>query len=186
MLPKQFDSFGLNADRAPQLKAIVMLLHSHYRLACIALVMCLSWTTQSQTRNLTNWIGKYPLVVASKPRRGLYTSPELRSRLIRLLGRKYYRRLVYDYYVMSKIESTDGYLVAQMCEQHACPSSASFMAVNLTKGDIHVGFWLSGSVEWFHTTGMARDLPPNVRQKAWWTNVPLAPDKVREVTRGAT
>ncbi len=131
-------------------------------------------------------MGKYPLVSGSKPRRGIYTSPELRRKLTALLGRNYYRQLVYDYYVMSKIESIDGYLVAQMCKQHACPSSASFMVVNLTKGDIHIAFWRSGYIEWFHTTGTAKDLPNDVLQKAWWLNVPTAADKIREITRGAT
>jgi hypothetical protein len=164
----------------------VMLLQSHRRLfLCIAALICAS-SVQSQSANLTSWIGRTPLIPNSKPRRGIYTSPELRGKLTTLLGRKYYRRLVYDYHVMSPIESIDGYLVAQMCKQHACPSGASFMAVNLTKGDIHVAFWRSGYVEWFHTTGKAKDIPNDVLQKAWWMNVPATPDKVREITRGAT
>lgn len=157
--------------------------HRHLMLT-LALVIPLSAVAQPQTHNLSDWIGKTPLVPKVKPRRGIYTSPELRPRLIALLGRKYYRRLVYDYYVMARIESIDGYLVAQMCRQHFCPSDASFMAVNLTTGDIHVAFWHSGDIEWFHTTGKAKDLPPNVRHKPWWMNV--APDRVREVTRNAT
>ena len=160
----------------------VMLLHSHRRLTfCIALLICFPSLVQSQ--NLADWVGKYPLIPKSKPRRGVYTSPELRGKLTALLGRKYYRRLVYEYYVMSQIESVDGYLVAQMCQQHFCPSSASFMAVNLTKGDIHVAFWRSGHIEWFHTTGTAKDLPYNVLHKAWWMNVLITHDKVREITR---
>ena len=135
---------------------------------------------------MASWIGRTPLVPGAKPRRGIYTLPKMRGKLTALLGRKYYRRLVYDYYVMSTIESVDGYLVAQMCEQHACPSGASFMAVNLTKGDIHVAFWRSGYIEWFHTTGKAKDLPKDVVQKAWWLNEPTTRENVREVTRGAT
>ncbi|MEK6337308.1 MAG: hypothetical protein AABM67_20490 [Acidobacteriota bacterium] len=106
-----------------------MSLRSYQRLIlCIALLVCFSSVAQAQSGNLNDWIGKYPLVVNSKPRQGIYTSPELRAGLTALLGRKYYRRLVYDYYVMKKIEVIDGYLVAQMCKQHFCPSSASFMA----------------------------------------------------------
>jgi hypothetical protein len=163
-----------------------MLLQSHRPFTlCIALLICSS-SAQSQGGNLAKWIGRTPLIPKSKPRRGIYTSPELRGKLTTLLGRKQYRRLVYDYYVMSPIESIDGYLVAQMCKQHACPSGASFMAVNLTKGDIHVAFWRSGYIEWFHTTGKAKDLPDDVLQKAWWMKVPTTPDNVREITRGAT
>ena len=139
---------------------------------------------QPRTRNLSDWIGKTPLVPKVNPRRGIYTSPELRPRLIALLGRKYYRRLVYAYYVMSPIESIDGYLVAQMCRQHFCPRDASFMAVNLTNRDIHVAFWHYGTIEWFHTTGKANDLPDKVLHKPWWMNT--TPERVREVTRGAT
>jgi hypothetical protein len=152
----------------------------------MTLLFCVPSVVQSQNGNLARWIGRTPLIPQSKPRRGIYTSPELRGKLTALLGRKYYRRLVDDYYVMSKIESIDGYLVAQMCKQHSCPSSASFMAVNLTKGDIHVAFWRSGYIEWFHTTGKAKDIPNDVLQKAWWMKVPATPDKVREITRGAT
>jgi hypothetical protein len=163
-----------------------MLLQSHRHLVLgIVLLICTS-SVHSQGSNLASWIGRTPLIPKSKPRRGIYTSPELRGKLTALLGRKYYRRLVYDYYVMAPIESIDGYLVAQMCKQHACPSGASFMAVNLTKGDIHVAFWRSGYIEWFHTTGKAKDLPGDVLQKAWWMKVPTSPDKVREITRGAT
>ena len=150
----------------------------------IVLLIPFSVAAQAPTRNLSDWIGKTPLIPKVKPRRGIYTSPELRGKLIALLGRKYYRRLVYDYYVMPRIESIDGYLVAQMCKQHFCPSSASFMAVNLTTGHIHVAFWRSGHIEWFHTTGKAKDLPYNVRQKPWWMNVEA--ERVREITRGAT
>lgn len=161
----------------------VMLLPSCRRITlCIALLVWSSSIAYSQTANLADWIGKYPLIPNSKPLRGIYTSPVLSGKLKALLGRKYYRRLVYDYYVMAKIESIDGYLVAQMCKQHFCPSSASFMAVNLTNGDIHVAFWRSGYIEWFHTTGKSKDLPYAVLHKPWWMNG--SADKVREVTRG--
>jgi hypothetical protein len=162
-----------------------MLLQSHRRLTlCIAVLLCACSVAQSQNGNLAGWIGRYPLVPKSKPRRGIYTSPELRGKLMVLLGQKYYRRLVYDYYVMPKIQSINGYLIAEMCKQHSCPTDASFMAVNLTTGDIHVAFWRSGTVEWFHTVGKAKDLPYDVLNKPWWMNVP--PDRVSEVTRDAT
>ncbi|HEY8226839.1 MAG TPA: hypothetical protein VIG25_16275 [Pyrinomonadaceae bacterium] len=162
-------------------KTSLLILHPSGLILSFALLISLSTAAQSQTDELSNWIGQYPLIPKVNPRRGIYTSPELRPKLIALLGRKYYRRLVYDYYVMAKIESIDGYLVAQMCRQHFCPSAASFMAVNLTRGDIHVAFWRSGYIEWFHTRGKAKDLPDSVRRKPWWMNV--TPDKVREVTR---
>jgi hypothetical protein len=159
------------------------MLHKTYLrfILCIALVICTSTVARPQSGDLTDWIGKTPLIPKSNPPRGIYTSPKLRGRLTALLGRKYYRRLVYDYYVMAPIESIDGYLIAQMCKRHFCPSSASFMAVNLTTGHTHVAFWRSGYVEWFHTTGKAKDLPSQVRQKPWWMNV--VPDRLNEITR---
>ena len=108
----------------------------------------------------------------------------MRPKLLSLLGPKYYRRPVYDYYVMGKIEMVDGYLIAEMCKQHFCSSSASFMAVNLNHGDIHVAFFRSGHVEWFHTTGKAKDLPYNVLHKPLWMQGTGAVDKVDETTRG--
>ena len=57
---------------------------------------------KNRVSGLEDWIGKYLLVPQSKPRRGIYTSPGLRRRLTVLLGTKYYRCLVYGYYVMGK------------------------------------------------------------------------------------
>lgn len=177
-------SLKFDVESAPVSSIVMLLSLCRHFVLMIALLIPFSVATQSPTRNLSDWIGKTPLVPKVNPRRGIYTSPELRPRLIALLGRKYYRRLVYAYYVMAPIESIDDYLVAQMCRQHFCPHDASFMAVNLTKGDIHVAFWHSGYIEWFHTTGKAKDLPYNVLHKPWWMNV--TPDRVREITRGAT
>jgi len=162
-----------------------MLPRFHRLIFVIALVICFSSVAQAQSSNLADWVGKYPLIPKSKSRRGIYTSTELRGKLTALLGRKYYRRLVYDYYVMSPIKSIEGYLIAEMCQQHFCPSNASFMAVNLTRGDIHVAFWRSGKIEWFHTIGTAKELPYDVLHKPWWMNVPITPGKVSEITRGA-
>jgi len=153
------------------------------KLLAIVVLVLISLSAQAQTRSLSDWIGKTPLVPNVTPRQGVYTSPEIRPTLIALLGQKYYRRLVNDYYVMAPIELIDGYLVAQMCRQHFCSQDASFMAVNLTSGDIHVAFWHSGTIEWFHTTGMAKDLPNNVLHRPWWLN--STPVKVREVTRSS-
>ena len=140
---------------------------------CFLLVCACPLSAMNDLTSLKDWVRKYPLVSGSKPRRGIYTSPALRPKLLRLLGAKSYKRLVNDYYVMSQIEFIDGYLIAQMCEQHACPASSSFMAVNLGSGDIHVAFFREGHVEWFHTMGKAKDLPYNVLHKPWWMRAPV-------------
>jgi hypothetical protein len=163
-----------------------MLLPFHLRVGlCIALMACSASVALSQGDRLNDWIGKYPVVVKSKPRRSIYNSPELRLRLLKLLGAKYYRRLADGYYVMGKIENIDDYLIAEMCEQHNCPASSSFMAVDLRAGDIHVAFYKLGYVEWFHTKGKAKDLPHNVLHKPWWMQGPGIVTKVTETTRRA-
>jgi hypothetical protein len=164
-----------------------MLLPFHCQVAlCIALLVCSASVTHSQDERLNDWIGKYPVAVKSNPRRSIYNSPALRPRLLKLLGAKYYRRLADGYYVMSEIENIDGYLIAEMCEQHNCPASNSFMAVDLRAGDIHVAFYSLGCVEWFHTKGKANDLPHNVLHKPWWMQGPGIVTKVTETTRRAT
>jgi hypothetical protein len=153
---------------------------------CVALLLCSASVAQCQGESLNDWIGKYPVVPRSKPRRSVYNSPALRPQLLKLLGAKYYRRLANGYYVMGQIENIDGYLIAEMCEQHNCPASNSFMAVNLQAGDIHVAFYNLGYVEWFHSRGKAKDLPHNVLYKPWWMQGPGIITKVTETTRRAT
>jgi hypothetical protein len=152
----------------------------------VALLFCCSTTSlaQNELTTLSEWVGKYPVTVKSKPRQSIYNAPALQPRLLKLLGAKYYRRLANRYYVMSPIKTIHGYLIAYMCEQHFCPHNSSFMAVNLSEGDIHVAFFSHGSVEWFHTKGKAKDLPHEVLHFPWWMQAKGAVEKVRETTRG--
>jgi hypothetical protein len=154
-------------------------------LPCIAMLLCPAALGQSPSKPLSEWIGKTPVVINSRPRRSVYTSEPLRSRLLTLLGRKKYLQLTNFYYTMAPIEKVDGYLIAIMCERHFCPHNSSFMAVNLSEGDIHVAFFSHGYVEWFHTKGKSRDLPSNVLNKLWWMQSPTSVEKVIEKTRRA-
>ncbi len=164
-----------------------MLLSPHRRVTlCLAFILCSAFVAHAQNKALTDWIGKYPVVVKSKPRRSIYNSPTLRPRLLRLLGTKHYRRLANFYYTMSPIKNIDGYLIAFMCEHHFCPHNSSFMAVNLNEGDIHVAFFSDGYVEWFHTKGKAKDLPHDVLYDAWCMQSPGIVTKVVEKTKRAT
>ena len=158
----------------------------HCRIAlCVAVLFCSATASRSQ-ETLADWIGKTPVVVKSKPRRSIYDSPLLKPRLIKLLGKKHYLRLANFYYTMSPIAKVDGYLIAFMCEQHFCPHNSSFMAVNLTAGDIHIGFFSDGYVQWFHTAGTAKDLPHDVLYYPWWMQSPTAVTRVVEKTKRAT
>lgn len=164
-----------------------MLLSIYWRLTlCVALFVCSASIALPQDENLADWVGKTPVVVKSKPRRSIYNSPTLRPRLLKLLGRKHYLRLANFYYTMSPIKKVDGYLIAFMCEHHFCPHNSSFMAVNLTEGDIHVAFFSDGYVEWFHTKGKAKDLPHDVLYYPWWMQSPTAVRRVVEKTKRAT
>ncbi len=163
----------------------MLLIHQRLTLS-IGLVVCFASFADAQTQGLADWIGKYPVVVQSKPRRSIYNSPVLRPRLLKLLGTRRYRRLANFYYTMSPIKNVDGYLIAFMCEHHFCPHNSSFMAVNLNEGDIHVAFFSDGYVEWFHTKGKAKDLPHDVLYDPWWMQSPTAVTRVVEKTKRAT
>jgi hypothetical protein len=164
----------------------VMLLRFHWRLTLgLVVLFCGPSLTVAQKDDLNDWVGKYPVVVKSKPRRSIYNSPTLRPRLVKLLGSRRYRRLADFYYTMSPIKNVDGYLVAFMCERHFCPHNSSFMAVNLNDGDIHVAFFSDGYVEWFHTKGDAKALPHDVLYYPWWMQPPGAVRKAVEKTKPA-
>jgi hypothetical protein len=164
-----------------------MLLPIHYRLTLpVALVIASATVAHAQQETLADWIGKTPVVVKSKPRQSIYNSPLLKPRLIRLLGKRRYLHLANFYYTMSPIKNVDGYLLAFMCEHHFCPHNSSFMAVNLTDGDIHVAFFSDGYVEWFHTKGKTKDLPHDVLYYPWWMQSPTAVTRVVEKTKRAT
>jgi hypothetical protein len=132
-------------------------------LVVLFLVSCgVNISAQQDLAYLRDWVGKNPISLPGEPPRNIYQSQPLRRKLIRLLGRRSYRRLLNYYYVMGPVKIVGDYVIVDRCERHNCDESSSFMAVNVRGGDIHVAFYKLGRLEWFHTRGKAQDLPQDV------------------------
>ena len=146
-----------------------------------------SVVAQSDLGYLRKWVGKSQMNIPGEPYRNLYRTRPLQRRLVKLLGRKYYNRLLNDCYVMGGVAlaGTD-YIVAPCCEHHNCDENSSFMAVDFRRGDVHVAFYKLGKLEWFHSKGTARDLPRDVLDNEWFQIYGPFVKSTTEVTRRAT
>lgn len=131
-------------------------------LLVLFLVSCSARSSAQDLGYLREWVGKYPTSTPGEPPRNIYRSQPLGRKLIRLLGKRSYRRLLKDYYVMGPVSVVGDYVIVSRCERHNCDESSSFMAVNVRAGDIHVAFYKLGRLKWFHTKGKSQDLPQDV------------------------
>ena len=159
------------------------------RLVLILIVVALfaaSAVPQTKLGYLQNWVGKYPVSTPGQPHRNIYRTRPLQRRLLKLLGWKNYNRLLNDYYVMGPVAVVGDYIVVDRCERHNCDESASFMAVNLRRGDVHVAFYKLGKLEWFHSSCTARALPHDVLDTEWWRIYSPFVKSTTEVTQRAT
>ena len=141
---------------------------------------------QSELGYLRNWTGKNPISIPGEPHRNIYRTRPLQRRLVKLLGWKNYNRLLNDYYVMAPVAAVGDYIVVDRCERHNCDESASFMAVNFRRGDVHVAFYKLGKLEWFHSKGTTSDLPREVLDTEWFRSYGPFVKSTTEVTRRAT
>src|SRR5258708_6722683 len=82
-----------------------------------------SAVSQTELGYLQKWVGKYPVSTRGQPHRNIYRTRPLRRRLVRLLGRKTYKRLLNDYYVMGPVAIMGDYIVVDRCERHNCDES---------------------------------------------------------------
>jgi hypothetical protein len=159
------------------------------RLALILIVVGLfatSTVAQTKLGYLQKWVGNYRVSTPGQPYRNIYRTRPLQRRLLKLLGWKNYNRLLNDYYVMGQVGVVGDYIVADRCERHNCDESASFIAVNLRRGDVHVAFYKLGTLEWFHSRGTARDLPHDVLDSEWWRIYGPFVKSITEFTQRAT
>jgi hypothetical protein len=154
------------------------------------LLLVILFATPAAAQNdlgyLRNWVGKYPVSTPGEVHRNIYQTHPLRRRLVKLLGRKNYNRLMKDYHVMGPVKVAGDYVIVDRCERHNCDESASFMAVNFRRGDVHVAFYKIYKLEWFHSAGTARDLPREVLDTEWWQIYGPLIKSTSEVTRRAT
>jgi hypothetical protein len=159
------------------------------RLVLVLIVVALfaaSAVSQTELGYLQNWVGKYPVSTLGQPQRNIYRTRPLQRRLLKSLGWKNYNRLLKDYYVMGPVAVAGDYIVVDRCERHNCDESASFMAVNLRRGDVHVAFYKLGKLEWFHSSGTTRDLPRDVLDTEFWRIYGPLVKSTSEVTQRAT
>jgi len=140
---------------------------------------------QNDLAYLRAWVGKHPVNTPAEPHRNIYQTRPLRRSLVKLLGRKNYNRLLNDYYVMGLVTIVDDYIIVDRCERHNCDESASFMAANLRRGDVHVAFYKVYKLEWFHSGGTSRDLPREVLDTEWWRTYKPFIKSTSEVTQPA-
>ena len=154
----------------------------------LLLLMLLATPTAAQKDlgYLRKWVGKYPVSTPGEARRNIYQTRPLRRRLIKLLGWKNYNRLLKDFHVMGPVKISGDYVIVDRCERQNCDANASFMAVNIRRGDIHVAFYKVYKLEWFHSTGTVRDLPRDVLDAEWWQIYGPLIKSTSEVTRRAT
>jgi hypothetical protein len=130
-----------------------------------------------KTAQLRAWVGKYPFN-SDKSFADFFRVRQLSPRLRNLIGKNYYQRLTFnDNCVITPIQMIANHLIIKTCEAHNCASSESLMAINLSDGEIHVAIYQNQKFEWFHTKGVARDLPPEILQEF----DKLMPDRAREV-----
>jgi len=155
-------------------------------LSLMFLTLAIPAVAQRDLRYLRAWVGKYPVGTPGQPHRNIYQTRPLRRRLVKLLGRKNYNRLLNDYYVMGPVKLAGDYVIVDRCERHNCDESASFLAVNLRHGDVHVAFYKVYKLEWFHSEGTARDLPRDVLDNEWFRICGPLVKSTSEVTRRAT
>jgi hypothetical protein len=168
-----------------------MLLHMKIKqLAFLGLLTFLFVTptvAESKLGYLHKYVGRSQINIPGEPYRNIYRTRPLQRRLVKLLGWKYYDRLLNDCYVMGGVAlAGNDYIVADCCEHHNCDENSSFMAVNLRRGDVHVAFYKLGKLEWFHSKGTVRDLPREVLDNEWFRNYGPFVKSTTEVTRRAT
>jgi hypothetical protein len=157
-----------------------------YKSICLAITLLIPQATHAQTPiQLRDWVGKYP-ISRDKSFGNFFHMRQLSPKLRKLVGTDYYRRITFDNNcATSPITLVVNYLIVRTCEAHNCVSKQSFMAINLSEGDIHLALYNYGSLDWFHTKGVANDLPRDVQEEfdRWMPSTPKV--KVKEITRGA-
>ena len=131
-------------------------------LACI--VVCVaSAIGQNDLARLKAWEGRYPTEKKGRVTRRLFSEPEIRTPLAKLLNAEDLNLLTKEYAVETPVMLSGDYLTVKVCRPHMCPEQAAF-AMNLTTGVIYVRMATDESAKWFSSKGNQSDLPRNVRE----------------------
>lgn len=141
----------------------------------LALCFSNSVAAQGKYRHLKTWANEYPLDYTTKPKTNFFALPEIRQRLLKLLGTQNFKRLMKDFGMVSPINLIDGYLILEGVTSNRTQENEvenAIVAVNINDkhGTIMVIFSgignRFGQVEYFCTNGKTcSGLPNEVRLK---------------------
>jgi hypothetical protein len=131
-------------------------------LIAISLICFGNVAGQSQSGNLTSWVGKYPTDRKGKVTRSFFRLPEIRQPLLKLLSKHDFALLTKEYEVETPIKQIGDYLVVKVCRPHNCGDEQAGFAIKLSDGTIHVRMHASDEIRWFSSKGKYRDLPREV------------------------
>lgn len=109
----------------------------------LSFLVCFSISVQAQSGNLNHlksWAATTPLDFTVRPKRNLYALPELKTKLLDLLGRERYARLVSWSERVTPIDVIDGYLIAKGFSVSG-NGGRFIVAIRLYDGAFDVIFW---------------------------------------------
>ena len=137
--------------------------HKHLRLiACI--VLCFgSVMAQNNLARLKAWEGRYPTEKKGRVTHRLFSEPEIRTSLAKLLSKEDFDLLTKEYAVETPVVVSGDYLTVKVCKPHMCFEYGSF-AINLTTGVVYVRMATDENSRWFSSKGSQSDLPRKVRE----------------------
>ena len=134
----------------------------------IGLITCLLLSfapsiAQNNLARLKAWEGKYPTEKKGRVTRHLFSEPEIRTSLTKLLSPDDYQSLTKEYAVETPVMLAGDYLTVKVCKPHMCFEQGAF-AINLSNGVIYVRMADDENAKWFSSKGSQSDLPRNVRE----------------------
>ena len=131
-------------------------------IAC--LVLCFtSAFAQGNLARLKSWEGKYPTEKRGRVTHRLFSEPEIRTSLAKLLSKEDFGLLTNEYAVETPVVLSGDYLTVKVCKPHMCFEWGSF-AINLANGVVYVRMATDESSRWFSSKGSQSDLPRSVRE----------------------
>jgi hypothetical protein len=130
----------------------------------VCIVFCFtSAIGQNNLARLKSWDGKYPTEKKGRVTRRLFSEPEIRTALAKLLNKEDFDLLTKEYAVETPVMLSRDYLTVKVCKPHMCFENGAF-AINLATGVIYVRMANDESARWFSSKGDQSDLPRNVRE----------------------
>ena len=129
--------------------------------ACIALFYA-SAIGQNNLARLKSWEGKYPTEKKGRVTHRLFSEPEIRTSLAKLLTKEDFDLLTKEYAVETPVMLSGDYLTVKVCKPHMCFEWGAF-AINLANGVVYVRMATDERSRWFSSKGSQSDLPRNVR-----------------------